>query len=209
MTQKPKGKGSEILRAISEFVIVCMLIAGAGFGGYFWGTHQRMAPIAEVPPGTPGAISQPAIANLPPAAAHSGQGQPSATAANGGLSIASTAPPAINRKYWISSSGSDYIGYSITAKVNGTPVDNFFGPGKTVNITNLVKHGDNTVVFEAKSLGSDYNKHAGDGSSLLTVQVVNGQSVQENYKSSDVLASYARSATDSGDSSDTFHFNGD
>jgi hypothetical protein len=208
MTQKPKGKGSEILRALADFVIVCLLIAGAAFGGYFWGTHQRMAPIADVPPGTPGAISQPATVTMPPAAAHSAQGQPSTTASNSS-STENAAPPAMNRKYWLASSGSDYIGYSITAKVNGTPVDNFYGPGKTVNITNLVKHGENTVVFDAKSLGSDYNKHSGDSSSVLTVQVVNGNSVQENYKASDVLASYKRSAADSGDSSDTFHFNGD
>lgn len=203
MTQQAgKSKAGLFLRAIADLVIIGLLITGAAFGGYFWGTHQRLAPIADVPPGTPGAISP---AGLPPPVSHSGSGGQ----ASNSVTDAGGSQPQRRQKYWISSSGSDYIGYSITVKVNDTPVDSFFGPGKTVNITHLVKPGSNTVAFEAKALGSDYNKHSGDAASVLTVQVVGGPTVQENFKQSDVLATYSRNAEDSGDNSESAHFSGD
>lgn len=212
MTQKPGGKGAEIKRALTDFVVLCVLLTATSFSGYYWGLHQQLAPIEKVPAGTAGAI-------LPPPISHGAAGAESTANASVAKTAASVNSPASDttsgatssgkHKYWIASSGSDYVGYNITVAINGTPVDSFYGPGKTVNITNLVKSGDNTVTFEAKALGADYNKHAGDGSSALNVQIVGGPVVQENFKASDVLASYKRNATDSGDASDTLHFTGE
>ena len=208
MTQKPKGKGSEVLAAIRDFVIICLLVVAAGGGGYYWGIHQQLAPIQKVGPGTPGAISISTPTSMPPPASKS-PATSTSPATPSGSSASTGAADSGKHRYWISSSGSDYIGYSITAKVNDTPVDNFFGPGKNVDITRLVKSGQNDVVFEAKALGSDYNKHGGDKAAVLTVQVVGGPEIKENFKSSDVIATYKRSATDEGDSSETFHFTGE
>ena len=120
-----------------------------------------------------------------------------------------SAKPKASRKYWLSSSGVEYIGYSITVKVNGTAVDNFFGPGKNVDITRLVKKGTNTVVFDAKELGEQYNKHAGDDKAVLSVKIVSGPYIQENFSSKDVLLSYARNAAESETFNDTKTFVGE
>jgi hypothetical protein len=69
-----------------------------------------------------------------------------------------------------------------------------------------VKSGDNAVTFEAKSLGEQYNKHDGDAKSILTLQLVKGSHVQDEFKSSDVLVTYKRNATESEDFNDTEHF---
>jgi hypothetical protein len=113
------------------------------------------------------------------------------------------------KKFWITSSGVDYIGYSITVRVNGTAVDSFFGPGKIVDITRLVKPGDNSLLFEAKEMGDQYNKHSGDAKSKLTLQLVSGLHISDSFKKSDVLLSFQRTAADTEDSTDTQHFSGD
>lgn len=132
-----------------------------------------------------------------------------------GNSESSSAATAVNhpkphakKKFWITSSGSDYIGYNITIKLNGRPVDNFFGPGKTLDITRLVKAGDNTLTFEAKQLDAGMNQHEGDESAVLAVHVVAGPTVQENFKPSEVLLTYKRNAAESGNFTDTKHFKG-
>lgn len=219
MTQKIEGKKLNILGAVSDLVILALLLGGAGFGGYYWGIHQRLAPVQNVPPGTVGALPPPVAQSSPPpkTAAVQETTQSSSTEQASQTAPASTTTQAESSKatkhgktkYWISSSGADYIGYSITVKVNDTPVDNFFGPGKNVDITNLIKHGDNTVVFEAKALGDQYNKHAGDKTSVLTVQVVKGPHVQEDFKPSDVLLSTRRTAAETEDSSETKNLVGD
>ena len=212
-----KSKATLFLRAIADLVIIFLLVVGAAFGGYFWGIHQRLAPIADVPPGTPGAIG-----NLPPpvseiaktAAASSAPAASTSSAAPSTAAPASAATPTSTphqgkQKYWVSSNGTDYIGYTIEVKVNDTVIDSFFSPGKTVNVTNLVRPGDNTIAFEAKALGSDYNKHSGDSSSVLTLQLIGGPTVSENFKPSDVLATYSRNAAESGNDIEDKHFQGD
>ena len=217
MTQQPGGKGGGFKGFLTDFVITVLLITGAGFGGYFYGLHQQLAPVEKVPPGTPGAVLP---GNLPPPISHStdpaGSTASSSKPADNGSASASSSPDTTSGaqghgklKYWIASSGSDYVGYNITVKVNDTPVDSFYGPGKTVNITNLVKSGDNAVTFEAKSLGADYNKHTGDKSAQLKLLIVGGPVVQEDFRPADVRASFLKNATDSGDDTQTLHFTGE
>jgi hypothetical protein len=217
VTSSTGKKGNSFLRAIGDLVILCLLLAGSGFGGYFWGTHQQLAPIQKVPPGTPGAISAngtPSIFPTKSDQAKSDQSksdsQSNSTERGSDSSDQSISDkPHSKKKFWISSSGTDYTGYSITVKVNDTTVDNFFGPGKSVDITRLVKSGENTVVLEAKELGKDYNKHSGDSSSALILHVVSGPSLTDNFKSSDVLLTYKRTAAEDEDFTNTLHFSGD
>lgn len=193
-----KKKGQELVKALLDLVILALLLAGAGFGGYFWGLHERLAPIQEVPPGTANAIQPAGVAAAAPVKTVTEPTKPDSA-------LAAPAKPG-KMKYWISSSGEEYIGYSITAKVNGNAVDSFFGPGKNVDVTRYIKEGDNSVTFEAKALGEQYNKHDGDAKSILTLQLVRGPKVQEEFKSSDVITTYKRNATESEDFNDSVHF---
>lgn len=209
MSQQPamqaaKKKGQELVKAMLDLVILTLLLAGAGFGGYFWGLHERLAPIQEVPPGTANALSPAAVSAAPAAVTPA----PVKTTAEPKSADPTAAAPAKSgkTKYWITSSGEEYIGYSITAKVNGNAVDSFFGPGKNVDVTRYVKNGDNAITFEAKALGEQYNKHDGDATSILTLQLVKGPHVQDEFKSSDVLVTYKRNANESQDFNDTEHF---
>jgi hypothetical protein len=222
MTQKVTSatgkKGNTFLRAIGDLVILCLLLAGSGFGGYFWGTHQQLAPIQKVPPGTPGAISATGTPSIFPSKSDQAksdqnksdsQSNGAQQASDSSSDQTSSDRPHSKKKFWISSSGTDYTGYSITVKVNDTIVDNFFGPGKSIDITRLVKSGENTVVLEAKELGKDYNKHSGDSASALILHVVSGPSLTDNFKSSDVLLTYKRTAAEDEDFKNTLHFAGD
>jgi hypothetical protein len=219
LTQKPTPspstkKGNSFLRAMGDLCILALLLIGAGFGGYFYGNHQQLAPLQKVPPGTAGANQF-----MPPkeptdvstnSAAHSNASKPETGASSPSSAAATPSSKAHGkRKFWIASNGTDYIGYSITVKVNDTPVDNFFGPGKSVDITRLVKPGSNTVELDAKQLGDQYNKHSGDASAALVLHVVSGPSVSDNYKSSDVLLTYKRNATQTEDATDTLSFTGE
>jgi hypothetical protein len=218
-----QGSGNKVnvLGGISDFIILILLVGGAAFGGYYYGIHQQLAPIQNVPPGTPGAVTlapttpAPAETAVKPAAAvQSTQTEPAAeTPAEKTASEETTekAKPAETKsshplKYWLASSGDDYTGYSITVTVNGNTVDNFFGPGKNVDVTRHVKKGDNTILFDAKAMGDQYNKHKGDADAKLTVKLVSGPQIQENFKSSDVLLSYTRNSAEDQDFSDTKHF---
>lgn len=208
MTQKPmpvQKKGNDFVKAIGDLLILGLLLAAAGFGGYFWGIHQQLAPILKVGAGTPGAVS---AAPLPPPQVPQTKETAKAEDSKTTDSTSSEAKHG-KKKFWLSSSGVEYIGYSITVKVNDNPVDSFYGPGKNVDVTRYVKHGDNTVTFEAKALGDDYNKHPGDASSILTLNLVAGPSIREDFKKSDVLLSYKRTAAEDQDMSDSMHFSGE
>ena len=216
-----------LVGAFFDFIILVLLVGAAGFGGYFWGINQKLAPIQMVAPGTPGAVSATGfvIPGLPKiggsttaanaattagtsahggngansakssgndAAAGSGNTQSSADAGSGTANSSSaaesaksdngdTAAPATKGKvkYWLTSSGADYCGYSITVQVNGQSVDSFFGPDKLVDITRLVHKGQNTLQMEAKYLGEQYTTHPGDKTYKLTNKPVKGPHVQD------------------------------
>lgn len=121
-----------------------------------------------------------------------------------------SAPKAGGTKYWICSSGTDYIGSSVTVSVNDTPVDSFFGPGKFIDLTKLVKKGDNEIKFEAKALGQGYNKHKGDSKAVLTLQLVSGpQITPDSFKKSDVICTFKRNAAETDDAEKTEEFTKD
>jgi len=200
------------MRVLTDLLIIVLLITGAGFGGYFWGTHQQLAPVLKVALGTPGALPPPLIAPVSATTAATGDKKPAAAPAtqSEAATAADSKPAALGKaKYWITSSGSDYIGYSITVKVNGTPIDSFFGPGKIVDVTALVKPGDNTLECEAKQMGEQYNKHTGEAQYKLTLQLVSGEHISDSYPKSAILRTYERSAADTDDKTDTLHFTGD
>jgi hypothetical protein len=234
---------NNLWRAFLDLVILSLFLGGAGFGGYFLGVHQQLAPVQKVAPGTPGAIQAASVAGLPPPLDQNCKNAGSAESASGTHSqgkneassagkaetkaeanaetkgdatnesatgsAASSAKTHGKKKFWITSSGTDYIGYSITAKVNGTAVDSFFGPGKIVDVSHLVKPGANTLECDAKELGEKYNSHSGDASSKLTLLLVSGPHITDTYKKSEVLLTYERTAADTEDANDTLHFTGD
>jgi hypothetical protein len=213
MTGKAAGsgdiKGSDILKAFVDLIILVLLMVGSGFGGYWYGIHERLAPANSVAPGTPGAL--PATATTPPPAGATAA--PATTTTTAPPATATTAPPATTanpgskkEKFWITSSGTDYTGYQIIVNVNDNPVDNFFGPGKTIDITRFVKHGDNKITFEAKEMGNKYNKHQGDAAAVLELQIVKGPQVSEEFKPSDVLVTYKRNASENEDFNDSRAF---
>jgi cytoskeletal protein RodZ len=224
MTQKPQksaavpGKKSTlqvIKGALVDLFVLALLLAAAGFGGYFWGTHQKLAVVDLVPPGTPGAreaVNQIGATKAPesasasqatPATSSSTSKSTDSTAASS--SSSSSTPTSVAKtpakhtgklKYWVSSSGTRLIGYAIAVTVNGQPVDNFFAPGKQVDITDIVKKGKNSVDFDAKVLEDKFNQHKGDDSAVMTVSIDSGPAISENVKPADVLVSYKRNAAE-------------
>ncbi|MDZ4837124.1 MAG: hypothetical protein SGJ27_25345 [Candidatus Melainabacteria bacterium] len=225
MTDKPKRMN--FLGALGDFTILVLLIGGAGLGGYYIGINQRLAPIQYVYPGTPGAVplsqvfdspqantvaidsSKTVDSSKPATSQPATQTSPTTTA----ITKPTTAPakPAASQKkqskFWLTSSGVDnYNGYSITVKVNGETVDNFFGAGKTIDVTKFVKKGDNSLEFVCKYLGDEYNKHKGEKNAALTVQLVTGPSIREDYPQSSVLLSCRRDATETQDFSEKKNF---
>src|ERR1700733_3679540 len=127
VTSSTGKKGNTFLRAIGDLVILCLLLAGSGFGGYFWGTHQQLAPIQKVPPGTPGAISANGASSIFPSKSDQAKSdqsksdsQSNSERASNSSDQSSSDKPHSKKKFWISSSGTDYTGYSITVKVNDT-----------------------------------------------------------------------------------------
>jgi hypothetical protein len=204
MTQKPGGggiKGGDVVRALIDLVILALLVCGAAFGGYWYGIHERLAPVQAVAPGTPGALPPTAVLPIPgqPAATTTATSKTATPAASTTTTTTAAAPVATSNprhnKFWITSSGADKIGYVVTVKVNDTAVDNFFAPGKTIDITRLIRHGENEITFEAKKT-EGYQKHAGDKNKQLIIQLVSGPKVQEEFKPSDVLATYKRNAAE-------------
>lgn len=227
MTDKPKRMN--ILGALGDFTILVLLIGGAGLAGYYIGINQRLAPIQYVYPGTPGAVPLSQVFDSPQpntvvidsakgasdkpvdTSTKPAQTTPTPTAAEAKPTTpakpAASSSPKKQSKFWLTSSGVDnYNGYSITVKVNGETVDNFFGSGKTIDVTKFVKKGDNSLEFECKYLGDDYNKHKGEKNAALTVQLVTGPSIREDYPQSAVLLSCKRDATETQDFSEKRSF---
>lgn len=220
MTQKvPSAKkpGNSFVRALVDLFILMLMLAGAGGLGYWFGTQQRMAPVEMVPPGTPGAKTAdgaPASASKQPIAAApitkaSTTSESEDTETPAQETPSKPAKPAKGHgklKYWLTSTGSEYVGYSITVTVNGNSVDNFFGPGKIVDVTRYVKKGNNDISFDAQEMGEKFNQHKGDAKFSLTVVLVGSPAVSENYKPDDVLLTYRRTAADTQNFNDTMHF---
>lgn len=224
-----KPKRMNFLGALGDFTILVLLIGGAGLAGYYIGINQRLAPIQYVYPGTPGAVplsqvfeSQQANTVVIDSSKTSDSAKPAETAtqpahttSNTASTVKAASTPAKpsapsskkQSKFWLTSSGVDnYNGYSITVKVNGETVDNFFGSGKTIDVTKFVKKGENSLEFECKYLGDDYNKHKGEKNAALTVQLVTGPSIREDYPQSAVLLSCKRVATETQDFSEKKSF---
>ncbi|MGD9684550.1 MAG: hypothetical protein AB7W16_25580 [Candidatus Obscuribacterales bacterium] len=202
-------KKSDFVRAFLDLLILGLLLVAACFGGYWWGLHERLAPIETVAPGTPGAITQSQLSQAQASQAAK-PGDASASQSKPGDKTQSDKPPESpsksSAKYWLVSSGTDYTGYSITVSVNGEQVDNFFGPGKIVDVTSHVHSGDNSITFEAKQLGEQYNRHSGESKSILSVKLVSGSKISEDFKPADVALGYSRNAAESQDFNDTMHF---
>jgi hypothetical protein len=194
-SQSPKGK--DFVRAFLDLVILALLLVCAAFGGYWYGIHERVVPVAMVPPGTPGAHTEAEAQAAAPQVPVKPKPETAASSPKPQASESPAAEPAktSKKKYWLYSSGKEFIGYSITVSVNDTQVDNFFGPGKIVDITDRMQPGENTILFDAKHLEEEgYNKHKGKASAQLIVQVVSGPKVSEDFNHSDVKASFARNA---------------
>lgn len=113
---------------------------------------------------------------------------------------------ALKKKYFVASSGSDYIGSSVTVVVNGQPVDNFFGPGKLVDVSRFVKKGPNQITFDSKVLDDEYNQHLGNSKFDLTLKLVSAAAVREDFEPSSVLLTFKRTAADLDDGSNTLDF---
>lgn len=113
---------------------------------------------------------------------------------------------ALKKKYFVASSGNDYIGSSVTVVVNGQPVDNFFGPGKLVDVSRFVKKGPNQITFDSKVLDDEYNQHLGNNKFDLTLKLVSGAAVREDFDPSSVLLTFKRTAADLDDGSNTLDF---
>jgi hypothetical protein len=203
-------KGGDLFKALIDLVILALLMVGAGFGGYWYGVHERLAPVKSVAPGTPGAQPATAVSTAPvttPAGTAAPVTMPNSTtpASTTATATAPTATPK-KMKYWIASSGTDWVGYNITVNVNDKAVDSFFIANKIIDITKYVQHGENSISFQAKDMGDKYNKHKNDSKAQLKLQLVHGPAITEDFKPSDVILSYSRNAAESEDKNDTLSF---
>lgn len=214
MTQKPKSAiasaGSGIMRAIGDLLLLLLMLGASGGAGYWFGTIQRMAPVQLVGAGTPGAVS--ATPNTVTPKSGGGKAEETEEQPDETVTVTPAPTPAASsskkhgKKFWIASSGSDYIGYSIKVTVNDQDVDNFFAPGKAVDITRLLKKGENSITFNAQVLEEKFNAHKGDDSKKLILNLVSGPIVQENYKPGDVVLSYQRNAAQTENDTQTMKF---
>lgn len=198
-------KGSDLFKAFVDLIILALLMVGSGFGGYWYGMHERLAPVKNVAPGTPGAVPATAVTPAPAGTTQPVAAQTPATTAT----TDATPKPAVEEKeekFWVTSSGTNMIGYQIVVSVNDQPVDGWFGPGKSLDITQYVKHGENSVAFNAKPLGESYNKHKNDSKAKLTLQVVKGPHITETFDKKDVLLTYTRNAAETEEYNDTLTF---
>lgn len=181
---KPKTAKGGAMDAFKGFLIFALFIIGAGFGGYFFGTMQKFAPVQNVPPGTPGAVA----------------GVSSGTAESTG----SVNPNGLKKKYWIHSSGHEHIGYAITVYVNGQLVDKFFTPNKRVDITKWVKPGENSVRFDAEVLPVSMNEHRGSNYYYLNLAIESGE--YDTDPKAVELINYKRNASETEKFNDTMTF---
>ncbi|MGD9684315.1 MAG: hypothetical protein AB7W16_24390 [Candidatus Obscuribacterales bacterium] len=223
--KQTSDKKNSILGALSDLVIFLLFVSGAGFAGYYIGINQRLAPIETVPPGTvesleslvDRATGNKAVIAVPPAP------QPAETKTEAEkpekkepekkeseekkpekkkpekkepVKKKSEATAPASRKFYIVSRGSEYIGSSITVSINNRPIDNFFGPGKLVDISPLVRKGKNTIAFDSKVMDDEYNQHLGDKSFALSLDLVAGPEVTEKVEPGSVLVTYQRTGAD-------------
>ena len=212
MTQKPAPplKKQTLKGALFDLLVLVLMLCAAGFGGYFYGTHQKMAIVDLVPPGTTGAremVNNSASNSNSTANTDKPSGSSKSTAqADDKPAHRDNAKKPGKLKYWLASSGDRFVGYQIAVTVNDTPVDNFFAPGKQVDITDLVKKGENNVVFQANQLEEKFNQHKGEAKYALTVQLVSGPALTENFKPGDVILTYRRTAADNQNFNDPMQF---
>ncbi len=178
----------------------------AGGAGYWFGTIQRMAPVEMVGPGTPGA--KPAAPNTVTKAADN---KPEATEEEQLKKLSLSRLCLLQVKSMERNSGSrqaDLITLVIrlSVNVNDQDVDNFFAPGKAVDITRLLKKGDNSITFNAKELDEKFNAHKGDESKKLVLNLISGPTISENFKPADVVLSYQRNASQTDNDTQTLKF---
>lgn len=175
------GNSGTAMDTFKGICIVLLLIVAAGAGGYFYGTHQQFAPVET----TTAAKSD----------------------AAGDQAVLTTGPnTSLKKKYWLLSSGDDHVGYSISVFVNGKLVDKFFSPDKQVDITNLVKPGENQITFEAKLLPSGMREHAGQSAYYLQVAVMSGATLKADKRDTNSLLNYKRNAAETTDFNENLSF---
>jgi hypothetical protein len=177
-SHKPSGLGS----LAKGILILILLIVCAGAGGYFFGTYQKFAPIEYVKAGAPGAVPVSSV-----------------------LKVSANNSP-LKKKYWLSCTGDNHIGYVVTVSVNGQVADKFDSPGKTVDITGLVHPGENQVRFEAKSLPESMHEHLEQGGWGLYIAVIGSDKVGGSHTDSEELLHYARKGNDKNDFDETKTF---
>ena len=208
-------KRLNLIGAVSDLLIFVLLVGGAGFFGYFIGINQKLAPVQVVAPGTLEAIAslkelaggkkketvstvkkeakvkapEKTLPKQEPAKKPSAKKEKPKKKALNKVDVK-------NLKYWIASVGDQYIGSSVKVLVNGRPVDIFFSPGKLVNITDHIHKGNNQIRFEANVLADEYNQHLGNNKYALTLNIVSGKTVSEDYNREAVLVSYKRTGAD-------------
>ena len=100
------------------------------------------------------------------------------------------------KRYFLASNGVAYTGNAITATVNDHPIDQFFGPGKLVDVSGFVKKGPNHVVLSVKTLGDDYNMYLGRKDKKLVLNLVEATNLSDDYSDANVLLTFSQSAAD-------------
>jgi hypothetical protein len=179
MNSSDKPKGAVAKERAKGILIVFLLVVLAGAGGYFFGTFQKFAPIQSVAPGTPSAVEQ-TVSTTVPAIIPNGSG-------------------ALKKRYWIHTTGDEHVGYAITVLVNGQLVDKFFAPGRDVEVTKLMKPGENQVTFQASVLPESMNEHKGQDNFYLRCSIASGSAVVSDPRESDVLLNYKRTGHEASD----------
>lgn len=107
--------------------------------------------------------------------------------------------PGLKHQYFIHTSGSTQVPYSVTVSVNGHRLPEVASGGKIVPITDFVIKGRNKVMFEAKKLPAGmYDKDIG----WIDVSVVEGTATNDGYKDGQDLVKYQRKASEQGDFKD-------
>ena len=55
-TGKKAGGMNDVFAGIRDFIIVVLLMVASAGGGYWYGVHEKFAPVEYVPANTPGAV---------------------------------------------------------------------------------------------------------------------------------------------------------
>lgn len=192
--EQTKATGGGAMANIKGFLILVLLLVGAGAGGYFFGTQQQFAPVrkSQSPDGA-------ATSTL------SSTTSTQSTTQSQGTQSTQTTSYNLKNKYWIQAQGDDHVGYAISVKVNDQLADKFFSPGKKTEITRLVKPGENQISFEAKLLPEGMREHAGMSNYELKLRVMSGPSVDATQDTTELL-NYSRNAAENKDFNDSMSF---